>query len=90
MIMEKLKDRVELKNIGYPMKATLVKRAKRKAMYLRDDGYYEVFKIKIKKEGKVFDRCYPDREVYPYNEDFGFTAWCCTLKENAERWYRNL
>ena len=88
--MEKLKDEIKLRNIGYPVIATLVVRTKRKAMYYRDDGCYEVFRIKIKKAGKVFDKLLPEREVYPGNEDFGFTAWCFHDKTTAFEKYEKI
>lgn len=90
--MEKLKDVVVLKGLGYDDRrtATLVKRTKRKAMYLRSDGYYEIFKVKVSPPAEMFGKSYPEREVYPGNEDFGKTAYCCTSKERAERRYQNL
>ncbi len=81
--MEKLKNKVELHHIGYPVTATLVARTKKKAVYYRDDGCYEVFKIVIAPAGIIFGKSYPEREVYPGNEDFGFTAWCFSDKTRA-------
>jgi hypothetical protein len=88
--MEKLKDVIEIRGIGYPCKATLVRRTKKKAMYKRSDGYYEVFKVKIKPAGSVFGKPLPEREVYPGNEDFGFFAWCFSNRENADIRYDSL
>jgi len=88
--MEKLKEIIDLRGIGYPVKATLVKRTKRKAIYVRSDGYYEIFKIKVSPAETVFGKSYPEREVYPCNEDFGFSAWCCASEEGALKRYKNL
>lgn len=88
--MEKLKDVIDLKGIGYPCKATLIKRTKTKAIYLRDDGHYEVFKITISPAAIVFGREYPEREKYPCNEDFGFSAWCISDEKIALARYKKL
>ena len=36
---------------------------------------FEVVIIKVAKARFVFDRQYPEREVYPANEDWGSLAW---------------
>lgn len=66
----------------------LIKRTKRVAMYLRDDGYYEVGKIRIEEERVAFGKLYPDREVYWGNDDFGSIAKCTKDKKAAENWYK--
>jgi hypothetical protein len=88
--MKKLSEVIEIKGLGFPVKATLIKRTKTKALYKRSDGYHEVFRIKVKPDRLVFGKSYPEEEVYPGNEDFGFSAWCCFNLENAERRYKNL
>jgi hypothetical protein len=52
---------------------------------------YEVFNIKVKpaqvyQSGKEF----PDREVFPCNEDFGKTAWTCRTLEEATNKFKLL
>jgi len=88
--MEKLKEEIKLTGLGKPTTATLIKRTKKKAMYFRDDGCYEVFKIKISKANTIFGKDYPEREIYPNSEDFGQCAWCYNYKDLAEEKYRNL
>jgi len=75
---------------GIPdLKAHLVKRQGRVCWYERSDGVHEVFRVQIQKAGKIFDREYPAREVYPCNEDFGKTAWSYSDQEKAaECFYR--
>ena len=41
----------------------------------------EVFKAKVRKAETFYDVDYPEREVYPSNEDFGITAF--TLSANS-------
>jgi len=88
--MEKLKDSIELRNIGYPVTATIIIRTRKKAMYYRSDGCYEVFKIVIAPAQIVFGKSYPKREVYPGNEDFGFTAWCFHDETTAYKKYKEI
>ena len=59
-------------------------------MYLRSDGYYEVFKIRIRKAGIYFGKEYPAKEIYPNNEDFGENAFCTSSLQLAEQYYRKL
>ena len=59
-------------------------------MYGRRDGAFEVFHVKIRPEGEVFGKVYPEREVYPGNEDFGQSAWCFTTLESATKRFREL
>jgi hypothetical protein len=47
-------------------------------------SYFEVFNIKIKQPQKYKSgKEYPEREVFPSNEDFGKTAWSCRTLEDA-------
>jgi len=70
--------------------ATLVKRTKKKAMYLRSDGYYEVFKIQVREATRIFNTEYPAMELYPNNESFGDIAFCTKNLELAEEYYKKL
>jgi hypothetical protein len=88
--MRKLENKIELKNIGYPVTAILLSRTKKKAIYYRNDGCYEVFKISISPAATIFGKDYPEREVYPGNEDFGFSAWCIRDEKKAYERYNNL
>lgn len=74
--------------VGIPgLTAKLIKRTDKKAIYLRWDDAYEVFRIKIAEASDVFGKSYPRREIYPGNEDFGSTAWCYKDREMAMRRY---
>jgi len=88
--MKKLEKEIHIKGLGMPMRTVLVKRTAKKAMYLRDDMIYEVFKIKVSPPKSMFGKDYPEREVYPGNEDFGVWAWCFNNKTVAEETYENL
>jgi len=88
--MKRLEDVIELKKLGMPVITKLIKRTRKKAIYLRDDGYFEIFKIKTAKAARIFGKEYPERELYPGNEDFGATAWCTALKTEALEIYRKL
>lgn len=80
-----LPETVEIRGVGIPqMTAKLIERTKKKALYVRWDGAWEVFRIQITDAGELFGKMYPKREVYPCNEDFGKTAWCY-LDENLAR-----
>lgn len=60
--------------------ADLVERTEKKALYLRSDGYYEAFKIRIKTlstcKNNVWTKTEDTYEEYPGNEAFGDYAWC--------------
>ncbi len=89
--MEKIKDKVHIRGTGIAgLTSRCVVRTPQKAIYLRSDGYYEVFKVIVVKEGYVFDKLLPEREVYPGNEDFGSTAWTFKTKESALERYNSL
>jgi hypothetical protein len=50
---------------------------------------FEVFTIKVMLERNVFGKIYPEKEVFPSDEDFGQTAWTCrTLEDAMVRFYR--
>ena len=67
-----------------------IARTEKKAMYKSDDGFYEVFIIKVRPKEEIKGKEYPEREVYPGNEDFGKTAWCYRVYKNALRKYEKL
>ena len=89
--MEKLAKKIKVKGTGISgLTSTLVKREEKKAIYLRSDGYYEAFKIKIQEAGEIFGREYPKKETYPNNEDFGSIGICTSSLKQAEQYYNNL
>jgi hypothetical protein len=82
---------VEIDNVGIPgLTATCIQRQGKFAIYKRSDDYYEVIKIKTLPEQILFGRPYPKREGYPWNEDFGKTAWCFRNIDNARKKYSSL
>lgn len=86
--MKKLGKKLNISGIGLPgLTAKLIKRKKNVAIYLRDDGLYEVGIIKISPAAKLFGKEYPEREIYFSNEDFGSTAFTTTIKEKAEKYF---
>jgi hypothetical protein len=88
---ERLPDVVEIHGVGIPhLTAKLIVRTDKKAMYYRWDGVYEVFRIIIEEPKKVFETCYPRREVYPINEDFGKTAWSYNNEKLARDMYNRI
>lgn len=38
---------------------------------------YEVFLIKVRPERYLYGKLLPAKEVFPHDEAFGYTAWCC-------------
>jgi hypothetical protein len=89
--MKKLEEKVEITGTGIPnLTATLIERTRQKAIYLRSDDIYEVFKIKIHPPAELYGRSYPEREAYPSNEDFGKTAWTYTSLEKARKKYKKI
>lgn len=82
--MEQLDQKVYPQGTGIPnLSSTCVRRTPKKCIYLRSDGYYEVFIVKVAEEEYVFDKLYPKREVYPCSEDFGKTAWTTSSEKRA-------
>ena len=71
--------------------AKLISRKGNICMYERSDHVYEVFKVHIRGE-TVFPSGTktPRMEIYPGNDDFGNTAWCCGNRERAETRYNEL
>ncbi len=87
--MEKLKEIVNIKGTGIKgLTAKCLMRTNKKAIYKRSDGYFEVFYIKTSKAEEMFGKQYPDREVYPSNDDFGSTAWTYSTESVALREYK--
>ena len=50
----------------------------------------EVVILAVHPACSIMGRDYPDREVYPHNEDFGLTGWYYQSDEDAERRFRSL
>ena len=89
--MEKLPIKVKVKGTGISgLTSKLVKREEKKAIYLRSDGYYEAFKIKIQEACEIFGREYPKKELFPCNEDFGSIGICTSSLKQAEQYYNDL
>ena len=92
--MKQLSDEIKITGIGMSVKAKLVKRTKKKAIYERSDDVWEVFLIKQQKEGEAtFEGVkvhYEEKELYPNNEDFGKIAWCFTNYNRAIKRYEAL
>lgn len=98
--MKRLPDHIEsigadyrLDNGGH-MSADLVKREKNVAIYLREDGYYEVGTIFCSKGGpKSFggvEVIYEAKENYFANYQFGDNAICTSFLNNAEKYFDRL
>jgi len=74
----------------------LIKRSNNIAMYsvhLEENSPitgYEVFRIKFGKAESIRGKDYPEREVYPSNEDFGRIAWSWNSFEKANEQYEML
>ena len=89
--MKYLPETVVLKGLGIPgLTAQFVDRNDWKAIYLRSDGYYEVFHRKFNDDREIFGKQYESQEWYPSNNDFGRIAWCIRSEEKAWMRYRNL
>lgn len=86
-----LPERLPLKGLGIRnLEAKLVDREGDTCFYKRSDGYYEVFIVKVRKASKVYGKDYPDREIYPGNEEFGQRAWCFRSFKEAEDKFNSL
>jgi hypothetical protein len=72
------------------LKARLLKRDRNICLYERSDGYFEVFIVQVSPAAEVFGKSYPEREVYPGNDDFGKTAWCFREYKNALKEFQRL
>ena len=89
--MKRLPDILKPKGTGIPgLVAKLIIRDGEICLYERSDGCFEVFKVQVSPAVDAFGRSYPEREVYPGNEDFGKTAWCISHLENAIKKYNAL
>ena len=69
---------------------TQIKRDSYRAMYLSNEGYYEVFRVDVKPEMEVFDKVIPEHEHYPSTNEFGIIAWCVRSRERAEKIYNSI
>lgn len=86
-----LPDTTCINGTGIPdLTSTCLKRFGNICLYQRSDDVFEVFKVQVSPQSDVFGVTYPEREVYPGNEDFGKTAWCYRNKEKAHQKYMNL
>ena len=84
--MQKLPE--EVKSNGTTMR--LIKRESFKALYISMEDIYEVFRVLVKPATVLFDKEYPEREVFPGMEAFGVTAWSTKSLIRAEEIYNNL
>lgn len=89
-----LKEKEEFKGSCLGTTATLIKRTVSKALYLRDDGYYEAFVFRVKPEriyvnGK-WEPTGNTKEVYPNDNAFGLSAWCDRNEEKMRSIYEGL
>ena len=82
----------ELHKNGF--KYTLVLREGRLAIYCQQVSAktkcFEVFIIKTRPAKEIYGKKYPEREVFPANEDFGYTAWSCNTLDRAKMRFINL
>ena len=88
--MEKLEQTISKNGYTYIQ----LHRNKNTALYQQTYGgfhpvAFEVFNIKTRKEGMVYDKLYPEREVFPSNEDFGKGAISLITFERAWKSYIN-
>jgi hypothetical protein len=52
--------------------------------------YFEVFTIRIEPETTIGGKFYPERERWPKDEDFGYTAWTYRDYEKALKKFNEL
>lgn len=88
--MEYLNTTVKLSGLGQAIESTQLQKHDNIYLYQREDNTYEVFTARVAQAGMVFNVEYPEREVYPNNEDFGKSAWCYTNKDQAIRKFNQL
>ena len=89
--MERLGEKVQIRGTGIPgLTARLIERTDKVALYRRSDGVWEVFLIRIAPEEIIQGHLYPEREVYPGNEDFGSSAWCYTSEKEARKKFNEI
>ncbi len=89
----RLKERIELKGSCKGTTATLIERTASKALYQRDDGYWETFLVKIN-PAMVYVKgewtaTGETKEVYPNDNAFGVFAWC-GKEEKIRNFYESL
>lgn len=88
--MKKLEDNIRKNRFDY----TLVKRSTSNAIYAQNSEgnviAYEVFKIKIVKDGEVFGKFVEGHEKFPSDKDFGISAWSCRTLEKANQRFEEL
>jgi len=65
----------------------LVERNQFVAIYERENTDFEVFVVRVEPPKEAFGKLYPQREIFPANEDFGTYAWACATLERAEQRY---
>ena len=78
----------EIKTNGTTYKQ--IKRDSYRAMYLSNEGYYEVFRVDVKPDMEVFGKLIPEHEHYPTTNEFGMITWCTRDKERAEEIYEGI
>ena len=73
---------------------TLVLRGKRSCIYKQHISSsvtrFEVFLIRVRPARKIKETEVPEHEVFPANEDFGKTAWCCWDLDAATKRFNNI
>lgn len=84
--MKKLDLEIQSNNRTY----TQIKRDSYKAMYLSNDGYYEIFRVQVLQDKEVFGNKVLAHEKYPATSNFGISAWCTSSKETAEKIYNEI
>lgn len=82
-IMQKLEKNVKLRGVGKNVTATQIMNDGSVYVYKRSDDVYEVFIAEVRKEEEVYGVMYPEREIYPSNENFGSNAFCYQNKQIA-------
>ena len=50
-----------------------------------NNTYYEVFKYKLANPHPLDEGNYDKIEVYPSDNQFGVTGWCCSCKNSLKR-----
>lgn len=88
--MKKLE--LEIKKNGFVYKQE--HRTDNVALYSQwDEGRiicYEVFRIWVQKAREWNGKTFPEKEVYPRDEDFGYSAWAPNSLQRAESIYDKL
>lgn len=83
---------IELTKNGFTY--TLVLRGERSCIYKQhvtpNISYYEVFVIKTRPAKVIFGKKIPEREVFPADEDFSYSAWSFGSYEKALQRFNEL